>query len=130
MTAGISATIANAWLDGLGNAADWTAPTAFWVKLHKGDPGSAGTANAATNTTRKQASFGAASAGSIATDADLSWTNVSTTETYTHWSAWTLSSGGTFIHSRAFDSPIAVTAGDDFTVTAGDIVMSVTPVAA
>jgi hypothetical protein len=51
--------------------AAWTMPTNVYVKLHTGDPGEDATSNAATETTRKEASFAAASSGSIATDATL-----------------------------------------------------------
>lgn len=130
MTVGIASGIANAWLDGLGNASNWTAPTAFWVKLHTGDPGAAGAGNAAGETTRKQASFAAASGGAITTDAALEWTNVSTSETYSHVSYWSASSGGTFLGSDALEASRAVTAGDNFTIAAGDIDLNLTPIAA
>jgi hypothetical protein len=130
MTVGIAASVANSWLDGLGNATNWTAPTAFWVKLHTGDPGSAGATAAAGETTRKQASFAAASAGTITTDADISWANVSTSETYSHVSYWTASTSGTFLGSDDLTTPRAVVAGDNFTIASGDIDLAITPVAA
>lgn len=130
MATGLSATIANAWLDGLGNASNWTAPTACWIKLHTGDPGAAGTSNAATETTRKQASFAAASAGAITTDADLSWTSMAANETISHISAWDASTAGTFLFSDALDTSRAVTSGGSFTIATGDIDMNITAIAA
>ncbi len=129
MAVGMAVAVANAWLDGLGNATNWTAPTAFWVKLHTGDPGSAGTANAATNTTRKQASFAAASGGSMTTDADLDWTSVPATETITHVSFWTASTSGTFLGSDALDVPQAVLSGGELKIPTGSLTFNI-PVAA
>ena len=105
-------------LDHATGRASWTAPAGTYVKLHTGDPGEDGTANAATETTRKVASWSAASSGSIATSATLEWTNVSTTETYSHWSLWDASTAGNCIWSGALSSSAAVTAGDTFQITA------------
>jgi hypothetical protein len=100
------------------------------VKLHTGDPGSAGTSNAAGNTTRQQATFAAASAGANATNADTVWTNVSTAETYSHVSFWTASSAGTFLGSSALTASKTVAIGDTFTIASGSLTMALTPVAA
>ena len=59
MATGISSTLANAWLDALGNATSFSVATPY-IKLHVGDPGANGTANPATETTRKGASTGVA----------------------------------------------------------------------
>jgi len=130
MTVGLSAAIANSILDALCRSVTWAEPAAFYVKLHTGDPGSAGTANAATETTRKLATFAAASAGQADTSADLAWTNVAATETYSHVSFWTAATAGTFLGSDALDTPRAVTAGDSFTIPAGDASLGPLPVAA
>ena len=95
----------------------WTIPTNVYVKLHTGDPGEAATSNAATETTRKEASFAAASAGSIATDTTLEWTNVAATETITHWSLWDNLTAGNALWTGALSSSAAVTAGDTFQIT-------------
>lgn len=130
MTTGLASGVANSFLDALGNATNYTAPTAFYVKLHTGDPGSAGTSNAAGNTTRQQASFGAASGGSMTTDADVAWTNVSTAETYSHVSFWSASTGGTFLGSDDLATSRAVLVGDDFTISAGSLTLTLSPIAA
>jgi hypothetical protein len=99
----------------------------IWVKLHTGDPGSAGTSNAATNATRVQATFGSAAASrAISNTAAVSWTNVSTTETYTHVSLWSASSGGTFLGRDDLSSSAAVTAGDNFSIPIGDLDLTIT----
>jgi hypothetical protein len=93
------------------------AVTAVYLKLHTGDPGEAGTSNAATETTRKAVTFAAASSGSMTSSATVEWTNVSTTETYSHWSLWDASTSGNCLWSGALASSAAVTAGDTFQIT-------------
>lgn len=93
------------------------AATGNYVKLHTGDPGEAGTSNAATNTSRQSVTFSAASSGSMATSSGATWTNVSTTETYSHWSLWDASTGGNCLWTGALSSSAAVTAGDTFQIT-------------
>ncbi len=113
MATGFSVTAANAALDSLGT-------TYTWVKLHTGDPGAAGTSNAATETTRKQATWGSAASGAKTTTADLTWTSVAATEDYTHYSLWTASTAGTFGHSGTITAN-QVTAGDTFVLAAGNL---------
>lgn len=130
MAVGIASAIANSVLNAYGRNTAWTQPAAFWVKLHTGDPGSAGTSNAATETTRKQATFSAASAGSMTTSADLAWTSVAATETVSHISFWDASTAGTFLGSDALDSSAALSAGGNFTIAAGSLTVTLTPLAA
>lgn len=119
MAVGWASATAASILDALGNAGSFTI-SEVWIKLHVGDPGAAGTSNAATETTRKQASFGAASGGAMANDAALTWTAVAGSEDFTHFSAWTASSAGTFLFSGTITAN-AVTAGDTFTIPTGDL---------
>jgi hypothetical protein len=95
----------------------WTIPTDVYVKLHTGDAGEDGTSNAASEATRKVASWAAASSGSIATDATAEWTNVAATETYSHWSLWDALTSGNCLWTGALSSSAAVTAGDTFQIT-------------
>jgi hypothetical protein len=122
VTVGLAASEANSILD------DYL--TTIWVKLHTGDPGSAGTSNAATETTRKQASFGAASAGAATNSASIIWEDVAATETVTHVSFWSAESGGTFKGSDALDSSVAFTAGESGIILAGALDFAITPIAA
>lgn len=117
--------VANAWLDAVGNATSYS-EAEVWVKLHTGDPGSAGTSNAATETTRKQVSFSAAASRAMTNDAAVEWTNVSTTETYTWISLWDASTGGNFLGRDDLSSSAAVTAGDTFRIPTGDLDLTVT----
>ena len=98
MATGISSYLANSWLDALGNATAFSVTTPY-VKLHVGDPGANGTSNAATETTRKAVSFSAASAGALASDADVSWTNIAGSQDATHFTAWDNLSAGNFLFS-------------------------------
>lgn len=121
MAVGLAPATANAILDGLCRSVAWTDPVAVWVKLHIGDPGAAGTANAAGNTTRQQGTFGtAASGGAISNTAALTWTLVSTSEDYTHFSAWDDQTIGSFLFSGTITAN-AVTANDTFTIPIGDL---------
>jgi hypothetical protein len=130
VTAGLSAVnLANKWLDMLGATA-FTAPTNTYMKLHTGDPGSAGTSNASAETTRKILSWAAASAGSKAIQATLpSWTSWSAgSETITHCSVWDNLTAGNFLYSFAWTASRAVQNGDTLNVTSHSVPM--TPIAA
>ena len=117
MATGLSAAAANAAVDDLTG-------TYSWVKLHTGDPGAAGTSNAAGNTTRQQATFSAASGGATANTAAVEWTSVGTAEDYTHFSVWTASSAGSFGWSGTITAN-AVQVGDTFRIPTGDLDLSV-----
>ena len=124
MATGISNYLANKWLDALGNATAFSVTTAY-VKLHTGDPGAAGTSNAATETTRKSASFAAAANGAIASDADLTWTNIAGSEDATHFSAWDNLTTGNFLFSGTITGN-PYTAGDTYTIASGALNVSLT----
>lgn len=111
----------NSLLDALARSVAYS-NAAVWAKLHTGAPGSAGTSNAATETTRQQLTFGSAAASRLISNTTVTeWTNVSTSETYTHVSLWTANAAGTFLGSDALPSGIAVTAGDNFRIAIGDV---------
>lgn len=119
--------MAEGWGATAGNAALTTLTTTYpWLKLHTAAPGSAGTTAAATETTRKQVTWGTASAGAIesATTA-LTWTNVAGSEDYTHCTFWTASTAGTFGFSGTVTAN-PVTAGDTFTIAIGDVDVTLT----
>jgi hypothetical protein len=129
MAIGLASTVANAILDALCRSAAWTEPAEFWVKLHTADPGVGSTA-AASNTTRMEGTFSAAAAGAITNSDALTWTSVSQTETYSHVSFWDASTAGNFLGSDSLETARGVTAGDNFTIAAGDLDLSLTPIAA
>jgi len=95
----------------------YSMPATVYLKLHTADAGENGTTAAATEATRKAASWAAAASGSIATNATVEWTNVSTTETYTHWSMWDALTAGNCLWTGALSASAAVTAGDTFQIT-------------
>ncbi len=124
MAHGLSAYLCNAWLDALANNTSY-AVAQVYIKLHTGDPGAAGTANAATETTRKAASFGAASAGAITSDADISWTNIAGSQDASHFTAWDNLTAGNFLFSGTITAN-PYTAGDTYTISSGNLSASLT----
>jgi hypothetical protein len=111
---------------GAGTALDALLAAYPWIKLHIGAPGAAGTSNPATETTRQQASWNSTGSDGIAeTSADLDWTTVAGSEDYTHCTGWSAVSGGTVGWSGTITAN-AVTGGDDFSIAAGDLIVSVT----
>lgn len=124
MATGVSSYLANAWLDAVGNATAYSVSTVY-VKLHIGDPGANGTSNAATETTRKAASFAAASSGSMASDAAITWTNIAGSQDATHFTAWDSLTTGNFLFSGTITAN-AYTAGDTFTISSGALTVSLT----
>jgi hypothetical protein len=133
MATGLSATVASAIYEALYNN---TAPGAGvltvatpWIKLHIGDPGAAGTANPALNTTRKDltAAMGTASGGAITNTAAITWTTgeVTNSEDYSFFSIWDASTAGNFKQSGTITAS-AVTAGDQFTIPIGDLDFTLT----
>lgn len=111
---------ANAALDTMYTTAGNT-----WIQLHTGVPGAAGTTNIATNSTRVQVTWSAAASGVKTSSADAAWTSVAATEVYTHFSIWSLVSGGVF-HGSGAVSTGSVTAGNDFKIASGSLTMTST----
>lgn len=114
----LEAAVLNA-IRGGGAGSSYTAPATVHVQLHTADPTDAGTTAVAGNTVRQPATFGAASnpAGTLALSATLTWTAVSTTEVYSHWSLWDASSAGNCLWTGALSATASVTAGDNFQLT-------------
>lgn len=124
MATGISSYLADELLDAVGNASSFSVGTVY-IKLHIGDPGANGTSNPATETTRKSASFGAASAGTLTSDADITWTNISGSEDATFFTAWDNASAGNFLFSGSITGN-AYTAGDTYVIPSGSLTVSLT----
>lgn len=120
MAVGLSTTAANELLTTL--RTNYT-----WIKLHIGDPGAAGTLLPAVETDRIQATWSTPASAAMTTTAQLQWTAVAGTEDYTHFSAWSASTAGTFGFSGTITAN-AITVGDTFTVPTGDLDVSL-PVA-
>lgn len=124
MTTGLVASVVNGWLDGTFST------TNAWVKLHTGDPGAAGTtAAAAGDATRKQATMAAASGGAKAmTGTAGPWTNVTTTETISHISLWSLVTAGVFQASGVLTASQPWANTNTFTLTS--LNLAIAPIAA
>jgi hypothetical protein len=93
-----------------------------FMQLHTGQPGATGVSNVAGNTVRVDVSalMNAAAAGHIDNAASIDWTAVSTSETYTFCSFWTLGAGGVFGGSgTVVANPIS--SGDNFSIPAGQL---------
>ena len=129
MAVGVSTVnLANAWLNVL-RGTTFTGISVF-VKLHIGDPGSAGASNAAVgSTTRPAISWTAAASGTLTmTGTAPSWTNGGTSETLSHVSFWDASTAGNFLCSAALGSTQAWASANVYTLTAQG--WSITPLAA
>lgn len=97
-----------------------------YVKLHTGDPGENGTNNAAGETTRKSASFSAASGGVGTSDADISWTSYSTAETVSHVSLWDHLTAGNCLGAGALAASKTMAVGDTLTIPSGSLTVTIT----
>lgn len=129
MTVGLhTANLANKILDHLRGGTAWSQPAGLYVKLHVGDPGSAGTSNASAVTTRAQATFSTAASGAIALTGTSPQWSMTATETISHISVWDSASAGNFQWSAQLASSKSVVNGDTLTLTALGI--SLAPLAA
>jgi hypothetical protein len=98
MAYGISAYFVNNILNHCFRNAAFTPPATIYARMHTGDPGAAGTANASAQTTRYAVSFSAASGGAIAL-ASVVDMQLNATETIAGLSYWDAASGGNFLWS-------------------------------
>jgi hypothetical protein len=114
MADGISVYLADKWLQWLAGSAE-TAPSALYVALHIGDPGTAGTTNPASVTTRVVMTLGTAASGAIAANGTLpSWTSWAGTngQVITDISIWDASTAGNFLDSIQLTSSVTMDTGD------------------
>ena len=121
----LAAAVRNAMLEALGRNVAYQ-KAAFWVQLHTGAPGAAGTSNVAANTTRKQVTFAAAASGSMSNSADVEWTSVPAAETYSHVSFWDASTAGTFEGDDDLSATATFAIGDTFRIASGQLTLSLT----
>jgi hypothetical protein len=125
MTTGLAPTVANGFLNALCRGANYTAPVACYIQLHVGDPGAAGTANPAIETRRSLIQFStAASGGSIANTAAVSWPSIAGSQDASHYSLWDANSGGNFLGSGIITAS-PYTAGDTYNMAIGAIVLNI-----
>lgn len=114
---GIAAAGANTALDAI------RTDTPF-IQLHTADPGAAGTANVATETTRKAITFGAASGGTMSNTAQIQWTAIAGSQDATFFTIWNAASAGTFKFSGTITAN-PYTAGDTYTIAIGDLDLTI-----
>ena len=124
MATGLSSYLANKFLDAVANAVSYSAANVY-IKLHTGEPGANATANAATETTRQEATFSSAASGAITSDAAVTWTNIAGSQDATHFSAWDNLTAGNFLFSGTITGN-AYTAGDTYTIASGSLTASLT----
>jgi hypothetical protein len=113
----ISSYLEDQLLDTLDGSGEAYSASATFLKLHLGNPGEDGTGNPAAETTRKAVSFDPASGGSKESSATVEWTNVNSTEVYSHWSMWDDVTSGNCLWYGALSANASVTAGDTFEIT-------------
>jgi hypothetical protein len=96
----------------------WTGSAAY-ISLATGAPGSAGTANPSSVTTREAVTWGSASGGEIAASDEPEWTAWagSNGEVVTDIAFWSLITAGTFELSMELNSPVTMDTGDSLTLT-------------
>ena len=114
MAAGVSTTVANS---ALGNM---TGTDMAYAQLHTGDPGTAGTSNVSSVTTREATTWGSASGGVISVNGTApEWTSWAGTngEVVTYESEWSASTSGTFGCSMQLSASVTMDTGDSLTLT-------------
>jgi hypothetical protein len=113
--------LGNAILDHLRGGTVYTPPASMWVKLHTGDPGQ-GTANAAGETTRRQAIFANAASGREVTNTTaLAWTAMAQAEDITWASIWDASTDGNCLWTIPLGTIVHAVAGGTYTVAVGQL---------
>jgi hypothetical protein len=95
--------------------------TAWWLALHTADPTDAGTSEVTGGSyARKSIAFDAAASGATQNTGAVSFTGMPAT-TVTHFSVWSLVTGGVMI-ARGTVTPNKTTgAGDTLTFAIGDV---------
>lgn len=113
MADGLSTTVANAALNNI------VGTNANNVQLHTGAPGSAGTANVSSVTTRPSVTWNSASGGSVSASNQPAWTSWAGTngEVDTDISFWSASVAGTFGLSMQLNASVTMDTGDSLTLT-------------
>lgn len=117
MAAGISATLANDWLNTLRNTSYVEA--AIYVGLHTGNPGTVGTTAVSSVTTRPAITFGAAAAGAMSLSNTPTWSSWAGTngEVVSYVSVWDANTAGNFLFSAQLTASKTINTGDTFTLS-------------
>jgi hypothetical protein len=115
MAAGVSAPVANAMLTGAIGTGDLA-----YAGLNTGNPGTAGTSNPSSTTTREAVTWGSPAGGTVSATNQPAWPAWAGTngEVLTWISLWSASTAGTFGGSMQLGAPITENTGDTTTLTA------------
>jgi hypothetical protein len=96
-----------------------------YVSLHTADPGASGTSEVTGGSyARKSVSWAAASAGNVATNADITF-DVPGSTTITHLGYWSAVTSGTFYGSRALDASQDYATDGTYKIVSGNLSESV-----
>lgn len=127
MATGLAPALAAELLAAAARGAALTPPSAWWMQLHTGSPGAAGTSAVAAETARREVTFDAVvtATGTVTVDstADVLWAAVTAPggQTYTHFTVWSAASSGTLLWSGTFPTPVAVTDGAPLRIPADQL---------
>lgn len=112
MADGLSAANANAAITG------WIT-NALFIQLHTGDPGTAGTSNVSSTTTRESVTWGSVSAGAVSASNTPAWPSWAGTnnEVVTDISFWSASTSGTFEFSITLSASVTMATTDTLSLT-------------
>lgn len=116
----------NMTLNSMLRGAAFTVNSSAYAQLHSGDPGIAGNVNIISGPARQLLAFGSvASGGSIANTGQVDFPSMPAT-TVSWITLWTAASGGTFLFRGQLSEPVTTVLNDTFTLTAGDVTVSMT----
>lgn len=125
---GISSTVATAMLEAAVGTSTVSAANAMnYAALAIGDPGSAGTSNPSSVTTRESVTWpGSPTSNAIAASNEPEWTSWagSNGEVVTDITLWSASTSGTFGASMQLGSSVTMDTGDSLTLTEVQLSMS------
>jgi hypothetical protein len=123
MADGLSTTVADIALNAMVGTGTNQSNDANYVQLHTGDPGSAGTANVSSVTTREAQTWGSASGGTVSATGTPTWSSWAGTngEVDTDISHWSAATSGTFGHSVTLSSSVTMNTGDTLEITSDSI---------
>ena len=116
MPTGISTHLANAFLNEVCRNVNYVPPAVVYFQAHTGQPGAAGTANVASNTSRVATSWAAASGGTINLSNNPEHV-LGGTNTISHGSFWDAPTGGNFLWSADASVSKGGVSGDIIRVT-------------
>jgi hypothetical protein len=118
--------MAEGWLPaGAGTALDALVAAYPYGKLHTGAPGAAGTANPATETTRKQFTWNATGVDGIVENSNaVTWVSIAGSEDASKMTLWTTATAGSPGASGTITAN-PYTAGDTYSMAIGAVVLSV-----